>query len=170
MSDPRHNKPTDNAENIIRAYPVTRCTGAVQLYIRETKRKQDTSQHAVSYHTFTFSSINRSIKNAVHTHTTLPSPHPHHATKSTSKPRYQIHIHTTLPKPHPHHATKSTSTPHYQIHIHTTLLSPRPHHATKSISTPHHATKSTSTPRYQIHIHNTLSHRSIVESAHNCQL
>ena len=148
MSDPRHNKPTDNAENIIRAYPVMQRTGAVQLYIRETKRKrkQNTSQHAVSYHTFTFSSNNRSIKNAVHTHTTLPNRHPHHATKSTSTPRYQIHMHTTLPNPLPHHATKSTSTPRYQIHIHTAL--PNPH--------PEHATMSTSTPRYQIHIHNTL--------------
>ena len=107
MSDPRHNKPTDNAENIIRAYPVTHCTGAVQLYIRETKRKQNTSQHAVNYHTFTFSSINRSIKNAVHTHTTLPNPHPHHATKATSTPRYQIHVHTTLPNPHSQHAVAS---------------------------------------------------------------
>ena len=92
-------------------------------------------------------------------HTTLPNRHPHHATKSTCTPRYQIRFHTTLPNPHPHHAIKSTSTPHYQIHIQNTLLCPHPHHATKS----------TSTTRYQIHIHNTLSHRSIVESAHNCQ-
>ena len=114
------------------------------------------------------------------------SPHPHHATKSTSTPRYQIDIHTTLPNPHAHHATKSASTPRYQIHIHTTLSNPHPHRTTKSTSRtryyvhihttlpnphphPQHATKSTSTTRYQIHIHNTLSHRSIVESAHNCQ-